>query len=356
MAKQKKSELSTANWIVKSNILNEIRYTKMDMSQSRLFAIYLSKINPQNINSREVTFKLDEYAKIMQFKRFNITQLKKSAVDLTKLVIQYEKEDKDGGFLITSSILFEYLKFYKNDKDEWLISINCDDKVLHLMFDLKKYFFKYQLWNVLQLSGPNLQRMYELLKQYENAGAREITVKDLREFLGLNPKEYPRWDNFKTRILDASQTALSQHTDIKFTWEVAGKGGKGGKINALKFSIEKNEDYIKQLTLDEFLSEQKSPAIDGEPEEFEQSAEDDILSFMADACNKEFKFLEIQVLYNMIVKIVPQNGNKNRQLEMYDYLKSKYDQLNLQASRTTIKRRFGYIKKIIESDLKEIDD
>ena len=79
------------------------------------------------------------------------------------------------------------------------------------------------------------------------------------------------------------------------------------------------------------------------------------MSTLAEACDNEFKPAEIQVLYNLIVKIVPHNPNKNRQLEMYDYLKSKYDELKLRASQKDIKRRFGYIKKIIEVDLKKND-
>ena len=60
--KKQKIELSSDYWIVKSNALNEIRNNRMSISQIRLFSIYLSKINPRDMKSREVTFKLDEYS------------------------------------------------------------------------------------------------------------------------------------------------------------------------------------------------------------------------------------------------------------------------------------------------------
>ena len=42
--------------------------------------------------------------------------------------------------------------------------------------------------------------MYEILKQYEKIGRREMTVTELRELLGIAPTEYADrtgWSNFK---------------------------------------------------------------------------------------------------------------------------------------------------------------
>jgi len=95
MVKQKKNELTASNWIVKSNALNEIKNSRMTISQIRLFAVYLSKVNPNDVNSREVAFKLDEYSKIMQFTQTNTTRIKQSADDLLRISIVYTKEN-DG--------------------------------------------------------------------------------------------------------------------------------------------------------------------------------------------------------------------------------------------------------------------
>jgi plasmid replication initiation protein len=351
MANQKRNELSTANWIVKSNTLNEIRHTKMTIPQIRLFSIYLSKINPKDTASRKVEFRLDEYARIMQFKRYNITKLKKTAIDLTGLTIHFETRNDRGGFTITSSVLFRRFEFYKNDDEDWLVSIDCHDDVLPLMFELQGHFFKYKLWNSLHLASTNQQRMYELLKQYENAGAREISVKDLREFLGLKENEYKIWYEFRRSILEASQSALANNTDIMYTWEVTERRGKGGKISKLRFNIEKNENFTKQITFEEFLSEQKAPSVVGAIEEFEQVSEDDNMLFLSEACENEFKLEEIKVLHNLIIKIIPVSETW---IKRYEYLKQKYDELNWRAARAKIKNRFGYLKKIIEVDLDEI--
>ena len=358
---QNKTELSTKNWVVKSNALNEVRNSRMKISQLRLFSIYLSKINPNEKESRAVKFSLDEYTKIMQFKQANITRMIKTAKDLVGISVTF-LGNKEGVYQnnrlreFTTCAIFKSVKLRKEDDGEWYVSIDCNDDVLHLMFELKKHYFKYKLWNAMQLTSPNQLRMYELLKQYEYVGAREINVQDLREFLGLKKDEYTRWNNFRARILDASQTALASRTDIKYTWEVAGRLGKGGKIKTIKFNIEKNDDYIRQFTIDEFFLEQGENVIEGDMQEFEvenetEEAGDDIVSFLSEACENEFIREEVTLLHDYIVKIVPY-GHRNRSLDLYDYLKSKYDELNYRAMKTDIKNRFGYLKKIIEMELK----
>lgn len=369
MGKQKKNELSIKNWVSKSNTLNEIRDSHMTICQMRLFTIYLSKINPKNINSREVTFKLDEYTKIMQFKQTNITRLKESANDLLKVIITFWEEQKKGEKLreFTSCQLFKKVKLSKNEENEWIISINCHDDVLPLMFELKQYL-KYELWNILQLSSNNQQRIYELLKQYEKVGTREINVKDLRDFLGIKPNEYPEWADFRKRILEPSEKALEKSTDIKFTWEAVRGGGKGGKIQAVKFNIEKNDLYIRQYTFDEYIAEQNKSDITDNIEEFERS--NDIISFLSEARNNElenswdnrmaffsealqneFTIDQVELIYKLALTFVDKSRHKyNLDTSMYDYLSVKFAELN---SKKDIKYRYNYLKKLIELDVIE---
>jgi len=348
-----KSELSIKHWVSKHNALNEVKNSRMTLSQIRLFSIYLSKLNPKDIDTREVTFSLEEYAKIMDMKRFNITQLKKSANDLLDLTVKHCRDYDNGGFEMRSSVLFNKFKFHKNDMGEWLVSIECHYDIVGLLFDLRKNYFKYQLWNALQLTSTNQLRMYEILKQYERTGAREISVKDLRDFLGIGENEYPRWERFRTRVLEPCQKALQMSTDIKFTWEEI-KKGKGGKITALKFNIEKNNDYIRQLSLFDFIDEQAQITIDEEPQAFEEENTDykpsDTVTFLREACKGEFTAEEMQILLHHIREIIPFQMGERYKLDMYDYLQKKYDYLNYRASKEDIKSRFGYLKTVIQAE------
>jgi len=358
--RQKSYELVSNNWVNKSNALNEVRNNRMTISQIRFFTIYLSKINPKKIESREVTFKLEEYTKIMQFKQTNTTRLIKTAEDLLGLTVKYwdmtgdYSSDGHVGFVMCQ--IFKRFRLYKNDDGEWFVTIDCHDDVVNLIFDLQKYYFKYQLWNALQLTSPNQQRIYEILKQYEAAGVREVSVKDLREWLGLKPEEYSLWQNFKVRILDASREALANFTDIKFTWEVIGKRGKGGKINSLKFYIEKNDNYIRQLTLDDYLIEQVQPFLEEEPEEFERPDDDDNsyykdrIEFLRGACDDKFSFNHVKLLDAKLRGNLPYDKYKD-QIYCYHYLNDRYNEMIRQSERRTIDNPFGYVKKIIGEEI-----
>ena len=362
--RQQSWELSEKNSVSKAHALNEIRNSRMTQPQVRLFTIYLSKIDPRKKETREVTFKLSEYARIMEFKTANTTRLKRTAEELLGITVTYWDKtgeySSDGlkGFLICQ--LFKRFRLFKKQDDgEWYVTIDCHDDVLHLMFELKQYL-SYYLWNVLPLT-KNQQRMYELLKQYENTGERIMTVKDLREWLWIKPDEYPLWQNFKVRVLDACQVALAQSTDIKFTWEVSGKRGKGGKINALRFIIEKNNDYVRQYTLDEYLLEQEQAqeqehiACEDDTEEFECPDDDDDINllhkerikFLIDACNREFSFDEVVVLNDKLREILSYNQFLD-DIYCFHYINDRYNDMKRQSKSGDVKSRFGLVKFLMD--------
>ena len=51
--------------VSKRNVLNELRSNNMTLQELRFFSIYLSKINPQDIDTRVARFPLDDFQKIM---------------------------------------------------------------------------------------------------------------------------------------------------------------------------------------------------------------------------------------------------------------------------------------------------
>lgn len=175
MAKIKKDYL-----VKKRNILNEIRANSMTLQELRFFSIYLSKINPYDINTRSVRFPLSDFQAIMEFGKINIDYIKNVTNSLLSKIVNVPTER--GGY--TAFQLFKDCKVDMNDNNEWYIEIDAHDKALPLMFEFKDRYFSYQLWNALRLKSPNQLRMYEILKQYEKIGERIISVEELRELLG----------------------------------------------------------------------------------------------------------------------------------------------------------------------------
>lgn len=347
-----KMEFKGTEIVEKSNALNEIHLNGMGLQELRFFSIYLAKINARDINTRKVRFKLTEFQKIMKIGRANIKHFQEITNAMLGRV--YNQPTDDGGYI--GFTLFKRCRIFKNIFDnQYYIEIEASDDALPLMFNLRSRYFKYELWNTLSCRSANQIILYEMLKQYENIGKFEILVDELREKLGILKNEYPRWDNFKVRILDSCQQGLSENTDIKFTYE-KGKSGRGGKWISIIFYISKNDNYVDKLSLSEFIDVQqiKEEEIIMDNKEFLEIEsgfvfQDERLEFLASACDYEFNEREMRVIADMLIKKFP--SGEDVQMERNDYLIEKYHEFLLQASREEIVNRFAYFKALVKNDL-----
>lgn len=244
--------LSSNYLVTKSHAINEMRYKDMTLQEMRLFTVYLSRINKDKISTRRVRFKLEEFKKLMGLNpKTSIAYVKKVTENMLKHVITEPKGD-EGQY--SQYQIFKKCEVLTDKSGDWSVYLDAHDDVLPLMFEYKNRYFRYKLWNTLRLTSPNQIRMFEILKQYENTTHRSLTITlaDLKEKLDIDPEEYTRWDNFKTRILTPCQKALKEYTDICFTYKPI-KNGKA--ITALKFFVEKNDDYDHQLSLDDYIDD-----------------------------------------------------------------------------------------------------
>ena len=378
--------------VEKRNGLNELRSNNMTVQELRFFSIYLSKINPWDISTRNVRFPISDFQRIMGFGRLNIGQLKASTDSLLSKIVHIPTEK--GGY--TSFQLFKECTVDKDNNGEWYVEIDAHDKALPLMFEFKNRYFTYELWNALRLKSPNQVRMYEILKQYEKIGKRELTVTELRELLGIGKNDYSDrtgWSNFKKKVLDSCQQALKETTDICYTYE-RGKVGKGGKWLSIVFHIYKNTEYIDQLTLAEFIDLQPQAEIDedftgeqidGQMSIYEvtmpadQSEElddeelrlaryggDERLAVLAEAVKDEFCKEDMEQISIILTRIdIPKDRNlSGADATLYGrqhYLREKYAALNAEEAKKArkgekpISDRAAYFKRMLEQEAQRED-
>jgi plasmid replication initiation protein len=345
------------NYLVKKrNVLNEIRANSMTLQELRFFSIYLSKIDARDTSTRVVRFSISDFQAIMELdSRIKIDYMKRVTDGLLCKVVNVPTER--GGYI--GFQLFKECRVDIDENSEWYVEIDAHDKALPLMIEFQSRFFSYQLWNALRLRSSNQLRMYEILKQYEKIGSRILGVEELKELLGINKTEYTLFNNFKKWVLDACQQALKEITDIRFSYEPYGKRGKGGKILFLKFVIEKNTEHVDQLTLYEFIEERRRESDEGQDGGYEQDEETgeegmsvayrEKIDFLAEACNKEFSFNEVVVLFNEMRNKLPQSLIRE-DVQCYDYLSDKYREMIMRNDKNKIKYRFGYLRSIIGKD------
>jgi len=318
----------------------------MTLQELRFFCIYLARINPLNVNSRNVRFPIAHFTNIIGLGKVNIIDMKRAINSLlSKMVII--ADEQTGGF--TAFQLFKEGVVNMDDSGEWYVEIDAHDKALPLMFEFKDKYFSYKLWNALRLRSPNQLRMYEILKQYEHIGYRVLGVEQLKLLLGMDISEYPRFGNFRTYVLDSCQRALAERTDIKFSYEPYGKRGKGGKIQFLRFTIEKNENHVEQMMLDQFLEQQAADIIrtPTTSERGESSFYDDRLAFLALACNHEFTLIEMSLLWDTMTAKLPFDIVTD-DIRAHQHLQHKYAELCWRDDpKGKVRHRFNYLRSIV---------
>ena len=289
----KVSKTKKKYWITKHNKLNFLQPDNMTLAELRFFTVYLSKINPLDENTRIVQLTLSDFQKIFELKQVKpVEVLKISRKLLSKTVIilldcggfevvqlfkrfklsntapEWKKIEtlsrvdlnpvleliKDEYWQMQENFYAKIDNLYSERDEQWYIEMDAHDEVLPLLFNLKEHYFKYQLWNALKLKSVNQLRMYEILKQYENLGKRILYIEELKIYLGIDRDSYADFSNFKKKVLDACQKALSTYTDIQFEYEPYGKRGRGGKIIQLKFTITKNKSFKDSSKVEELVN------------------------------------------------------------------------------------------------------
>ena len=177
---------------------------------------------------------------------------------------------------------------------------------------------------------------------------------------------------------------MSENTDIIFTYEPI-RRGKGGKIVAVKFNIEKNTEYVDPLRLDKFIDMKMLTEQEEEPQEIDILSKEDMeeegqknvesdnisesevkeyansfknenLEFLSEACNNEFDEEKMAIIKSYIIKLVPFDS-KTYEVDQYDYLLSKYRELNYSDKKKKengekITDRFRYLIGILKVELK----
>jgi hypothetical protein len=362
--------------IEKRNTLNEIMWRdRMTLQALRFLSVYLSRIDARNLETRKVRFTIKEFSALMEFKGVWSKPYYKATIDrlMGKIIHQ---DTKSGG--MHSFPLFQRAKLEKDSNGNWYVEMNASDDALPLMFDLKDRYFTYELWNVLHLKSFNALRMYEILKQYEKAGERTLSLAHLRELLAIEADEYPRWSDFKRRILDSNQKALAENTDIRYTYEPI-RNGRGGKVTGINFTIKKNNGVAVQLTFEEFIGLQSNNQlafsdVGGSPtdeivvdvapknkqarkkkesvEKVFSLEEQKILEEYAELCKNQFTDSQIQEIYEILSNRITEQHRVECGYRRA-YLQDAFCILLVNERKEEIKHRFSYMKSTLKNILRE---
>lgn len=242
--------ISKDNMVTKSNLLIEAAY-KLTSSEFKLIQTIFSNIQPDDTKTNTYTFPIKQFLELLELKgKSGYSELKKITFDLFKKPISITINDE------TTQIT--WLSLVKYNDNAGTITIEINKFWEKYLLSLTSNFTSYKLFNITNLRSIYSLRLYELLKSRINLNStRIITIQDLRSKMGIEPEQYPKYSNFKQRIILQAQKELKAESDIYFEFtEIK----KSRSVDKIEFHIYRNtpKEPLKQLTIDAVLEEQSS--------------------------------------------------------------------------------------------------
>ena len=170
-----------------------------------------------------------------------------------------------------------------HEKGTGQIYVDMHPDIRDMLLDLKKYFTRVPVVELIACRSIYGQRLYELLYQFADTGVRLMEVEELRKKLNLENK-YDNFAHFRKYVLEQAQKDVEKRTNMSFSWKEI-KARKGRKIERLLFDIEVSDPTQTELDFD-------TPKVDMSKHQTLQNHLREICEFSESSVKKVLRHLE----------------------------------------------------------------
>lgn len=245
--------ISKNNTVTKSNLLIEAEYY-LSPTEFKLIQTVFSNVQPGDTSTSRYIFPIKQFLEMLDLKgRSGYAELKKITFNLFKKPISITIDGE------TTQLTWLSMVNYNDRKGTITIEVNKFwEKYL---LSLTNNFTSYKLFNITNLKSSYSLRLYELLKSRVNLNSvRVITLKELRAKMGIEDTKYPKYANFKQRVLIKAQEELKAESDIYFDFKEIKKGRSVDKIEFLIYRNRVATETTGQVTINAVIEEDNSLA------------------------------------------------------------------------------------------------
>jgi len=221
--------------VVHHNNLNESIYNFNEL-ELNLFVVIICKMRNESENL--VKFEANEIKTLINSKNRSYSRFEKIIHGLQDRTIELKTET---GYKRVKP--FPTLDFDLKNKT---VEVEMNSKLIPQFRELKERFTKYLLQDFLGLNSKYSKRIFQLLKQYESIGKRDIELDRLKRYLECDTEGYKKLYVFETRILKPSLADINTNTNMNITYD---KIKSGRKVVGFKFSIDENYKIQRQTTI-----------------------------------------------------------------------------------------------------------
>ena len=205
----------------------------MSIKAKRSMVLLLAQVDPRRPVPKRIRIDAAEYAEYSGGNPSNAyREIKEGTKELMQtLITTYDSKKREG----EQRQVLMWRKY--QDAEGW---VECSFH-LHLLPYIqmlaRQGYTKIALPALMSFSRFYTARIFELLMQWESTGERHIEVSEIREILGIPPAKYPRFADFKKRVLLPS----IQEIEEKTTWQVSMVPRKKGRqYHSLSFTFKQD--------------------------------------------------------------------------------------------------------------------
>ncbi|MCI9258510.1 replication initiation protein [Acutalibacter sp.] len=329
--------------VQKTNPLMSLSETGLTLAEFKILDAYLARINSHDPDKRFIRLEKGEIERLLGVSQIKPGDLEKRIDNLFQTVTIRDKNLSKGFCKIA---LFEKATCYQDDNGLWQVDLGASPSAMQYIFNPERLgYLRYSLRNVIKLTSRYSYVLFLYLEQNRHMHlCWEVDLNDLKALLRCTADTYKAYYRFNELVLSKSCKELNEKTDCKFTYEPV---KRGRTVKAIRFTLETIANQLDgQLSLADIMEPQ---TIDDDEKASTYSTE--LLGFLANACDFEFNDHEMRVLLDLILQIYPYSHDGS--IDRFNYLRQKYNILTLYASKQKITSRFGYLKALIEIDIKE---
>lgn len=259
-------ELTGNNLVEKSKALIWAKFTDYTAGELRLLEVYLSRINPRDPESSNVSFTLAEYCKLLDLK-LNSKNLKSQVKHFLGNVVSVPL-NADGTEYVMYPLFTKAEVKFNRESLSYDVSINCNPDLRPVFFDIARSgYVKYRLRYTIGMKQQASILMYSMIRDWMNhsLSSNKIGLKQLRDHIGANDPSYDDFRALRRRVLEPAVEEISNVSDIVVDFE---KICMGRKVVAVEFRFAYKSN---QPAIDADFSEVKDSTVNSKPSEKKES-------------------------------------------------------------------------------------
>lgn len=212
-----------------------------------------------------IVFDVAEFTEMFgKYTHGNYDALERQLRDFSNMRVVVNALNKHANFKTTFTRLIHKIEISRNKGDKRKkLRIVLDGDMSKMLLDVKRFFTKFFLKIQFSLVSKFSKILYELTKDYQNLGAKTISVDMLMKILNVAEKDgkFPQWGLFNQNILKKAIEEINKKTDIFLVATPIKEKNLNERLRVTKvrFSIRKQPDSrLRELGL--LLPE--NPAVD----------------------------------------------------------------------------------------------